>query len=120
MKTSTSKEEEKERNVFVIVEAFPRGIAHSHIHESACIDQLSKSFVVVYNLQINEKLILLFVYMSWLCSARYLCVYGFGHSPHGCILFADHFSFIQTHAFTTHRSSIRLLLLLFVCVCVFM
>lgn len=36
----------------------PRGIAHSHIHESACIDQLSKSIVVAHNLKINEKLIL--------------------------------------------------------------
>lgn len=39
---------------------FPSGIAHSHIHESATIDQLSKSIVVSHNPQINEKLIFLF------------------------------------------------------------
>lgn len=44
---------------------FPRGIAHSHIHESARIDQLSKSIVVTHNLEINVKLI-------WFCEFFFL------------------------------------------------
>lgn len=58
---------------------FPRAIAHSHIHESACIDQVLKSIVVAHNLQINEKLILVYILVP-ATRFHFFCPYAMMHS----------------------------------------